>query len=343
MTSLDKQMVVGSSPLMLDLMDRVSRVAPLNKPVLIIGERGTGKERLAERLHFLSRRWDQAFLKVNCATMHDNLLESELFGHEAGAFTGAGRRHLGRFERAEGGTLFLDELATCSLPVQEKLLRVVEYGEFERLGGQQTLQADVRLLAATNGDLPALAHAGRFRADLLDRLAFDVLHIPPLRKRSEDILPLAEHFALAMCIELDWPYFPGFSHKVQQQLLHYHWPGNVRELRNVVERSLYRQEAVQQPLQHLVIDPFQSPWAVSASALVRAPDADLQKAEPPGQLPAQVDQLEQTLLWEALQAENYSQKRAAQRLGLTYHQLRARLRKYNMLPLKRYLRTRTDG
>src|SRR5690606_34031380 len=148
-----------------------SQVAPLDKPVLIIGERGTGKELIAARLHFLSQRWEQTYLKMNCAALNENLLESELFGHEAGAFTGASKRHEGRFERADGGTLFIDELATTSAMVQEKLLRVIEYGEFERVGGNRPVKVDTRLVAATNEDLPTLAEQGKFRADLLDRLA----------------------------------------------------------------------------------------------------------------------------------------------------------------------------
>ncbi|QEQ96169.1 phage shock protein operon transcriptional activator [Neptunomonas concharum] len=334
--------MIGESPLMLDLMDQVSRIAPLHKPVLIIGERGTGKELIAERLHFLSKRWDQAFLKVNCASMNDNLLESDLFGHEAGAFTGATRRHIGRFERAEAGTLFLDELATCSQQVQEKLLRIVEYGEYERVGGQQTMQADVRLIAATNADLPELAEKEEFRADLLDRLAFDVLHIPPLRYRQEDVLLLAEHFALSMCFELERRFFPGFAEQARLQMLEYDWPGNVRELRNAVERSVYRQEDVESPIRQLIIDPFASPW----ESPVAQKDQDLEqqvllvgalsnnKVE---HLSDRVEALEKRLLLEALEENHYNQKEAAKKLGLTYHQLRAQLRKHNMIPLKKFL------
>jgi len=162
--------LVGESPSFLGMLDMVSRLAPLDRPVLVIGERGTGKELVAARLHFLSRRWDRPLVKLNCAALAESLLESELFGHEAGAFTGATRRRLGRFELAQGGSLFLDEIAHCSLAVQEKLLRAVEYGEFERVGGSQTLACDVRVIGATNADLPSLSSAGRFRADLLDRL-----------------------------------------------------------------------------------------------------------------------------------------------------------------------------
>ena len=335
--------MIGESPLMLDLMDQVSRIAPLHKPVLIIGERGTGKELIAERLHFLSKRWDQAFLKVNCASMNDNLLESDLFGHEAGAFTGATRRHIGRFERAEAGTLFLDELATCSQQVQEKLLRIVEYGEYERVGGQQTMQADVRLIAATNADLPELAEKEEFRADLLDRLAFDVLHIPPLRYRQEDVLLLAEHFALSMCFELERRFFPGFAEQARRQMLEYDWPGNVRELRNAVERSVYRQEDVESPIRQLIIDPFASPWELPVALPKQSLGQEVSVTKVPvptnkvEHLSDRVEALEKRLLLEALEENHYNQKEAAKKLGLTYHQLRAQLRKHNMIPLKKFL------
>ena len=171
--------LIGHSPAFLSMLDEISRVAGLDRPVLVIGARGTGKELVAARLHFLSRRWDRPLVKLNCAALAESLLESELFGHEAGAFTGAVRAHAGRFERAEGGSLFLDEIAACSPAVQEKLLRAVEYGEFERVGGSRTLGCDVRVIGATNADLPALAAAGKFRADLLDRLAFEVITLPP--------------------------------------------------------------------------------------------------------------------------------------------------------------------
>jgi len=200
----NEERMIGDSAALASTLDQVSQVAGINRPVLVVGERGTGKELIAQRLHFLSGRWDAPLVKVNCAAMAESLLESELFGHEPGAFTGASRTHKGRFERADGGTLFLDELATMSLRLQEKLLRLVEYGEFERLGGQQTLRVDVRVIGATNVDLQQLAASGQFRADLLDRLSFDVIHLPALRQRQEDIPELARHFAMQMCTELGW-------------------------------------------------------------------------------------------------------------------------------------------
>ena len=195
--------LLGQANSFLEVLEQISQIAPLDKPVLVIGERGTGKELIAARLHFLSKRWDQNYIKLNCAALNESLLESELFGYEAGAFTGASKRREGRFEVAHNGTLFLDELANTSGLIQEKLLRVVEYGEFERVGGSKSVKTDVRLIAATNEDLPALADAGEFRADLLDRLAFDVITIPPLRERREDIMMLAENFAINMAREME--------------------------------------------------------------------------------------------------------------------------------------------
>ena len=252
------QPMLGSASVFLDMLEQVSKVAPLNRPVLVIGERGTGKELVSARLHYLSPRWEKPLLTVNCAALGDSLLEAELFGHEAGAFTGAVRRREGRFERADGGTLFLDEIASASPAVQEKILRVVEYGEFERLGSSSPIKVDVRLVAATNLDLPAEAAKGRFRADLLDRLAFDVVTIPPLRERPGDILLLARNFGLAMAQELKRSVFAGFTPAAERLLETHAWPGNVRELKNVVERAVYRSNNPDQPIDKIVIDPFES-------------------------------------------------------------------------------------
>lgn len=226
-----KQTLIGQSSPFLAVLDKVSKLAPIERPVLIMGERGTGKELIAQRLHYLSKRWDKPLVSLNCAALSEGIVDSELFGHEAGSFSGATGKHLGRFERAEGGSLFLDELATTPVSVQEKLLRVIEYGEYERVGGRKTLQSNVRLICATNVNLLQLAKQGDFRHDLLDRLAFDVIHLPSLKQRQDDILLLAEHFALRMCQELALPLFAGFSSQCQQQLLEYAWPGNVRELK----------------------------------------------------------------------------------------------------------------
>ncbi|MFB9886232.1 phage shock protein operon transcriptional activator [Balneatrix alpica] len=337
-----RQPIIGSSEALHQVLQHASQLAPLNRPVLLLGERGTGKELLAQRLHYLSERWQQPFLQINCATLSDSLLESELFGHEQGAFTGASRSRAGLFERADGGTLFLDELATASLAVQEKLLRVIEYGQFSRLGGNRTLQVDVRVVAATHADLPGLAASGRFRADLLDRLAFDVLNLPPLRVRRDDILELAEHFAQRMCLELGQSWFAGFSEAAAQALVSYPWPGNVRELKNVVERSLYLQVSGGQGearIEQVVFDPFASPWQtlatadatpsaeVSVSSQQAAPAATM----PPHDLKAALAEQEQRWIAQALALCRYNQRETASYLGLSYHQLRAALRKYPQL------------
>ena len=329
----DQERLGGESPTFIKVLEEVSQIAPLNKPVLIVGERGTGKELIASRLHYLSQRWESILLKLNCAAISDALLETELFGHEAGAFTGATRVHHGRFERAHGGTLFLDELGTTSQLVQEKILRVIEYGEFERVGGNKTLTVDVRIIAATNVDLPALAAAGRFRADLLDRLAFDVITLPPLRSRPEDILLLANQFAVNMANALGREYFAGFSPAARQALLDHAWPGNVRELKNAVERSVYRSTDPDAALGNIVLDPFDSPFRPIASARPEVVAAAV--APPVLPLPLDLKQagrdFEQELLQRAIETAQFNQRKAATLLGLTYDQLRGYLRKYRMV------------
>lgn len=322
--------LLGEANSFIEVLEQVSQLARLNKPVLVTGERGTGKELIAHRLHYLSDRWQGPFISLNCAALNESLLDSELFGHEAGAFTGAQKRHFGRFERADGGTLFLDELATAPMLVQEKLLRVIEYGHLERVGGSQPLQVDVRLVCATNDDLPALAAAGKFRADLLDRLAFDVIQLPPLRERQQDIMLLAEHFAIQMCRELSLPLFPGFTPQARQTLLNYGWPGNVRELKNVVERSMYRHGNSDTPLDNIVLNPF--------SRQTKAPQLLLSSSsENPVTLPALpvdskswLNTVEKSLIEQALKQARFNQRRAADLLGLTYHQLRGILKKHGM-------------
>lgn len=337
--------MIGESLHFLEVQERVSQIAPLNKPVLIVGERGTGKELIAARVHYLSERWGQPYVKVNCAAISESLMESELFGHEAGAFSGATRQHKGYFERADGGTLFLDELATTSVRIQEKILRLIEYGELTRLGGSQSIQVDVRLVAATNGDLPTLAAQEKFRSDLLDRLAFDVITLPPLRHRQEDILLLAEFFATEMTKELNREYFPGFSDGAKEQLFTYHWPGNVRELKNVVERAVYRSQDDHGLIDEIVIDPFQSPFRPASTkdrrAGAAAESAVDASSEPSAQQTAEVAEQTQDfkqriqafeiqLIQEAYQACQFNQRKTAEKLGLTYHQLRGYLRKYDL-------------
>ena len=321
--------LVGEAPAFRAALAQVSQLAALDRPVLVVGERGTGKELVAARLTYLSPRWDEPFVKLNCAALAEGLLDSELFGHEAGAFTGAVRRRLSRFEIADGGTLFLDEIATASLAVQEKILRVIEYGSFERVGGNETHHVDVRVIAATNADLPALAEEGRFRSDLLDRLAFDVVTVPPLRERAEDISLLAEHFARGMTRELGRAAFCGFTEAVLDRLLAYRWPGNVRELKNVVERSLYRWPRPDLPIDDIVLDPFASPHRRAAPATVPAqPSAN--EAAASGDFLARVAGFERNLLAKALAANRFNQRRTAAALGLTYDQLRHYLKKHRL-------------
>jgi len=330
--------LIGESRAFLDVIERVSEVAPLDRPVLVVGERGTGKELIAARLHYLSARWDRAFVKLNCAALPETLLETELFGHEAGAFTGAVRRRMGRFERADGGTLFLDEIASAPLPVQEKILRIVEYGEFERVGASETIRVDVRLVAAANVDLPSEADAGRFRHDLLDRLAFDVLTLPPLSARPEDVPVLAAHFARAMAIELGWEVFPGFSDSALAAMAVYPWPGNVRELKNVAERAVYRWPEPDTAIDAIVFDPFASPYRLGTVGPPEVlPETDVPRtAEPPAPLPgdfeAAVAAFEADILERAMDASRHNQRAAAALLGLGYHQLRNRLGKHGLLP-----------
>ena len=324
-----EQPLIGESPVFLEVLERVSRVAQLNRPVLVIGERGTGKELVAARIHYLSPRWDRPFVKLNCAALAESLLETELFGHEAGSFTGATRRRLGRFELANEGSMFLDELANTSDRVQEKVLRVIEYGELERVGGNETILTDVRIIGATNEDLPALAEEGRFRADLLDRLAFDVITLPPLRERQEDILPLAEHFAVKMAGELGLELFPGFSESARGLLLDFAWPGNVRELKNVVERAVYTSLGSDGPITEINFDPFDSPWRPGAEAVASVPDASAAPGQP-YDFKDHIQKTEITLLQDALKRCRYNQKKTAEFLGMTYHQLRGYLRKYEL-------------
>ncbi|MGE3333125.1 MAG: phage shock protein operon transcriptional activator [Rhodospirillaceae bacterium] len=323
-------------------MDQLSRVAPLDRPILIIGERGTGKELSAARVHFLSRRWAGPLVKLNCAALPETLLEAELFGVEPGAFTGAAKRRLGRFELADGGTLFLDEIGNAPLAVQEKVLRVIEYGEFERLGGSDTISVSVRVVAATNRDLPAEARAGRFREDLLDRLAFDVLTLPPIRARSGDIALLAEHFGRAMAADLGWEVFQGFSAGSLAALEEYAWPGNVRELKNVVERAVASWLDRDKPIDRIVFDPFASPFRPqtppSVTAATSPASTPIEAPAAPAALPddfrAAVASYESDLLTRALREARHNQRAAAKRLGLGYHQLRNLLRKHGLMPAR---------
>ncbi len=316
---------VGESEAFLAFQERVSRAAKVDRPLLIVGERGTGKELAARRLHYLSERWRQPLVALNCAALAPTLIESELFGHEAGAFTGAGQRRAGRFEAADGGTLFLDEIANIPVEVQEKILRVVEYGTFERVGSAESVQVDVRIIGATNADLAALARDGSFKQDLLDRLSFEVLFVPPLREREGDILLLATRFAARMALELGRTEVPEFSAEAISRLEAHGWPGNVRELKNVVERAVYRSESAL--IAGIEFDPFHAPFEPRSSTEQPAPQPP---PEPIGDKPFKeaVREFEIRLLKGALERSKYNQREAAGILGLSYHQFRGLYRKH---------------
>jgi len=335
---------IGQSGAFLDAVERTSLAAPLDRPVLVIGERGTGKELIAERLHRLSPRWGEPLVTMNCAALPETLIEAELFGHEAGAFTGATKTRVGRFEEADKGTLFLDELGTLSMGAQERLLRAVEYGEVTRIGSSRPLNVDVRIVAATNDDLPGLAERGEFRADLLDRLSFEVITLPPLRVREGDIDVLADYFGRRMAAELHWEAWPGFADHVRRELDEYAWPGNVRELRNVVERAVYRWQDWNQPIGHVQFDPFDSPWKPEAPATrrvdARPAEASSEAAQAPlvnpeleaiDDLRGAVDAHERAIVEHALGKHRWNQRQTAKALGLTYDQLRHCIKKHGLM------------
>ena len=331
---------IGQSGAFLDAVERASRAAPMRRPVLVIGERGTGKELIAERLHRLSNRWEEPLVIMNCAALPETLIEAELFGHEAGSFTGATRQRAGRFEEADRGTLFLDEIGTLSMAAQERLLRAVEYGEVTRIGASRPVRVDVRIVAATNEDLPRLAEQGAFRADLLDRLSFEVITLPPLRVREGDIDVLADYFGRRMAAEIGWERWPGFADHVRRELDEYPWPGNVRELRNVVERAVYRWADWEEPIAHVQFDPFDSPWK-PAAAPHRTP-ADSGAPAHPGPRPAAhdydsvedlraaVEAHERAILEHHLGRNRWNQRQTARALGMTYDQLRHCIRKHGL-------------
>ena len=330
---------VGQSTAFLDSVERASRAAPMGRPVLVIGERGTGKELIAERLHQLSRRWQEPLVTLNCAALPESLIEAELFGHEQGAFTGATKARAGRFEEADKGTLFLDELATLSMGAQERLLRAVEYGEVTRIGSSRSIRVDVRIVAATNEDLPRLAAEGRFRADLLDRLSFEVITLPPLRVREGDIRVLSEYFGRRMAAELHWDAWPGFSEAAMAALEEHQWPGNVRELRNVVERAVYRWDNWEMPVAHVVFDPFDSPWKPAPMPRAVEPKSAevAASAAPPStaydqvtDLRSAVDAHEKAIVENALARHRFNQRQTAKALGLTYDQLRHCMKKHGL-------------
>ena len=336
---------LGQAECFLTFQEQLSRVARVDRPVLLIGERGTGKELAACRLHFLSARWQEPFVALNCAALSSTLIESELFGHEEGAFTGAGRRRSGRFEAANQGTLFLDEIGNIPIETQEKILRVVEYGSFERVGSSRSIQVDARIIGATNLNIAEMAEHGHFMRDLLDRLSFEVLFIPPLRERREDMMLLANHFAARMSYELNRDDVPQFTDRAVTKIESHDWPGNVRELKNVIERAVYRSDDAIITDAEIVFDPFNSPYSIkSIGTVARIQHAMPQQQHAPsgGKAEAALEThldgktydeaihcVELCMLRAAMDRARFNQRKAADLLGLTYHQFRGLYRKYS--------------
>jgi DNA-binding NtrC family response regulator len=300
---------------MLQVFKTIGRVAATQEPVLILGESGVGKELAANAIHRNSGRAQRAFVKVNCAALSATLLESELFGHERGAFTGAVARRVGRFEQAEGGTLFLDEIGELDVELQAKLLRVVQTGRFERVGGEEAVQTDVRVIAATNRDLPSRIAEGRFREDLYYRLNVVSLEMPPLRQRREDIPLLAEHIVRRLAAKYGWPHL-ALDPDAIPILVGRPWPGNVRELQNVLSRAaiLVRGGVIG------VADlqgPAASPTVAPAGSLL---------------LRDILAETEHRVIRQALEQEKWNRTRAAQVLGISRRQLFDKVRQYGLQP-----------
>jgi DNA-binding NtrC family response regulator len=310
----DRYGLVGSSSAMRDIFKVIDKVAASNATVLIQGETGTGKERVAEAIHRNSPRHDAAFVCMNCASLPDNLLESELFGHEKGAFTGADQMRIGRFEMANDGTLFLDEVGNMSANTQAKVLRVIQNQEFERLGGSRTIKVDVRIIAATNINLEAAIKEGRFREDLFYRLNVVTVIVPSLRERVDDILPLAEHFLKRFARELRRR-VTGFTAEAVKRLQEYRWPGNVRELENTIERAVLMCEGdAIRPVDLTLLDREHTLGMTPALAV------DLLNLE----------QLEKTALLEALKRSNWIQKEAAKLLGVSSRVMNYKVHKHGI-------------
>jgi DNA-binding NtrC family response regulator len=298
--------IVGSSSALQLVLDIVKKVAKSNTTVLIRGETGTGKELIAGAIHHNSLRTGRNFVKVNCAALQENLLESELFGHEKGAFTSADKQRIGRFEQADGGTLFLDEIGDMSPSTQAKILRVLQEHEFERLGGTRTLRVDVRLIAATNRDLSVMVQTGQFREDLYYRLNVVSIEIPPLRERKDDIVPLAQSFIRKFTGDLKKK-MDGLEPDAQKLLMRYNWPGNIRELENTIERAMLLAEGP-------AIAPHDLRLGETPSTGSGRDHAAVVKIPPTG-IP--LEDIERHALVEALKMSNWVQKDAAELLSIS--------------------------
>jgi transcriptional regulator with PAS, ATPase and Fis domain len=316
--------VVGESAQWRQVLTQAVQVASTDTTVLLLGESGTGKEVVAGFLHRGSSRHRGPFVAVNCAALPEHLLEAELFGYERGAFTGAVQSKPGRLEQAAGGTLFLDEIGEMSPSAQAKFLRVLQEREFQRLGGTRVLHANVRIVAATNRDLPRAIAAGQFREDLYYRLNVFALRLPPLRDRQDDILPLSEALLVEIGRDLGRP-AGTISRGAREMLVEYHWPGNVRELRNVLERAAILCDGDLITSEHLAINRSPRPMVFPSKAAADvAILADSARPVPTGNLPT----MERAMIVDALQKARYNRSKAAKALGVSRHQLRARMRRY---------------
>lgn len=313
----DRRNIIGRSLAMEKLLETVAQVAPTEATVLVTGESGTGKEMIAGAIHFNSPRRESPFVKINCAAITESLLESELFGHEKGAFTGAFRRKEGKFLLAHRGSIFLDEISEMSPAMQVKLLRVLQERELTRVGGEEVVKVDVRVIAATNRDLLAEISAGRFREDLFYRLNVVTLTLPPLRQRKEDIPLLAQHF-LAIFAEKNRKKVKGFTPQAMDRLLRHEWPGNVRELMNAVERGVVMTQSPYLDTKDLTLIP-ESPGSEEPGTATGTAAADLP-----------LEKVEEATILKALEASGGNKSEAARKLGITRKTLLAKLRKYGV-------------
>ena len=313
----DRQNLIGRSQAMTALLETVTQVAPSEATVLITGESGTGKEMIAGAIHFNSFRKNGPFIRINCAAITETLLESELFGHEKGAFTGADRRKEGKFRQADGGSIFLDEVSEMSLGMQVKLLRVLQEREITRVGGDEVLKVDVRIIAATNRDLLQVMAAGRFREDLYYRLNVVTLHMSPLRSRREDIPLLAQHFLIHFAGQ-NHKSIRGFTPQAMDRLLRYAWPGNVRELMNAIERGVVLSRSE-------YLDEAELPFISASEGATEPLPGGMQDGEAP------LEEVEKAAILKSLAAAEGNKSEAARRLGITRRTLHQKLKKWGLM------------